>query len=413
MTRWIVVGGGAAGCVIAAALSADESNEVRLLEGGADHGPHPPAGDRGPFLDDPGRIASHMVQRRSGSVREPYLLGAGLGGSSLINGSIVVPDGPGGDGELPIPLEAPARIGAVGAALLAADDRAATVLLTTRDGVRTTVADAVLRPVLHRPNLTVVTRAAVDRLLFDGRRAVGVRTTDGRAHDADRVVLAAGAIGTPVTMLRSGVDTPGVGHHLQDHPAVAVTLRLRTPQTDDLHAITVAITAPDHQVIALERTGPDGIHGALIVGLTNTTSRGSVRLDRHGEQLIALRQLDTSDDRDRMTEAVLDLIGLLDRPALRALADECFVGDRGTRLDELGRDRESVATWMLEHLGGFHHVAGTCRRGEVTDDDGWVRGYDHLAVADASLFVDLPSANVYLSTVLQARELAGRWLGGG
>lgn len=410
MTRWIVVGGGAAGSVVAARLSADESAEVLLLEAGADHGAQPAAGDRGPFLDDPARLVSHSVRRRPGRRAEPYVLGSGLGGSSLVNGSIVVPGGPGTDGNHAIPLERPTAIGAVGSALLAADGRAEPLLLATRDGSRVTAADAYLRPVLDRANLIVSTGAHVERIIVEGRRAIGVRTADGRTFHGDRVVLAAGTIGTSLVLLRSGVDAPGVGEHLQDHPAIAVTVAFDRP-SDDLgaHDITVATEATDHQIVALERTTAEATHGALIVGLTNTTSRGSIALDPHGSPVISLGQLETSDDRERMAAAVLDLVDVLDHPATRALGADRFVDDIGTRLDDLGRDASSVSAWMLDHLGGFHHVAGTCRRGEVTDDDGWVRGVEHLAVADASLFVDLPRTNVYLSTILQAEELAGRW----
>lgn len=294
--------------------------------------------------------------------------------------------------------------------MLTADARAERMLLTTSAGARVTAADAYLRPVLERENLTIVTDARVDHVVLDGRRAVGVRTADGRAVEGQRVVVAAGAIGTPLILLRSGVDSAGLGRHLQDHPALAVAMQFDAPTDDhDAHAITVAVNASDHQIVALERTAPGSTHGALIVGLTHTTSRGSITLDADRTPVIELNQLATQDDRDSMTRAVLDLIDVADRPSVRSIVADRFVDDRGTRLDDLEHDPAAVAGWVPEHLTGFHHVAGTCRRGEVTDQDGWVRGYEHLAVADASLFVDLPAANVYLSTILQAEELVGRW----
>lgn len=413
MARWIVVGGGAAGVVVAAGLSADESAEVVLLEAGADHGAGAVAGDRGPFFGDPDRVVTYPVRRQPDRTAEPYALGTGLGGSSLINGSIVVPGGPGGDGRHAIPLESPERIGPLGAALLAADARAERLLLTTGGGRRVTAADAYLRPVSDRPNLDVVTGASVHRVILDGRRAVGVATTDGRTFGGDRIVLTAGALGTPVLLLRSGVDAPGIGHHLQDHPAVAIVLALtqHEPGADDerFHDITVATTTASHQIIALERTDPVGAYGALIVGLTQTTSRGTVSIDDDGEAVVSLDQLATADDRSRMVAAALDAIDLAERAAFDRVAIARLADDRGTPLGSLDRGPDAIGGWVRDRLTGFHHVAGTCRRGEVTDDDGWVRGHDHLAVADASLFVDLPSTNPYLATVLQADELVRRW----
>ncbi len=414
MTRWIVVGGGAAGSVIAARLSDDEANEVTLIEAGRDHGSEPTPGDRGPFFGDPDRVVTYPVRRQPDRSTEPYALGAGLGGSSLINGSIVVPRGPGGDGGHAIPLESPERVGPLGTAVLAADAGAERLLLTTDMGRRVTAADAYLRPVLDRPNLMVTTGTAVARLVIDGRRVTGVEMAGGGVLAADRVVVAAGAIGTPLLLLRSGIDTTGVGQHLQDHPAFSIPLLLdgdAAPGDTVAHDITVATTTSTHQIIALERTAADSPYGALVVGLVDTTSRGSIELDTDDRPVVSLNQLGTPDDVDRMTGAVLDAIDIAEHASLRAVATERFADDRGTPLAALDRDRDALGDWVARHLTGFHHVAGTCRRGEVTDADGWVRGYGHLAIGDASLFERLPATNVYLSTVLQAEELAGRWTG--
>ncbi len=103
-------------------------------------------------------------------------------------------------------------------------------------------AFAYLDPVRAQGNLTVVPDALTDRVLVRGHRAVGVEAIVGGVRQrfvADKIVLAAGAYGTPAILLRSGIGPveelgrsgiaavhhlPGVGHGLTDHPAVEATL---------------------------------------------------------------------------------------------------------------------------------------------------------------------------------------------
>ena len=95
-------------------------------------------------------------------------------------------------------------------------------------------ADAYLDPVLGRDNLVVRTDAAVSTAWCStvaGR--VGVELVDGEIIDADHVVLAAGAIHCPAILLRSGVDTPGIGDGLQDHPVRAVHPAARSSPSPD------------------------------------------------------------------------------------------------------------------------------------------------------------------------------------
>ena len=129
-----------------------------------------------------------------------------------------------------------------------AQDGAAVYALNQRNGERQTAADAYLRPVLYRGNLTVLSHALATRVLVRDGRAVGVAyRQDGveREARAEReVVLCAGTIGSPQLLLLSGIgpaeelrslgiplvrDLPGVGKNLQDHPRVALTYESRRP----------------------------------------------------------------------------------------------------------------------------------------------------------------------------------------
>ena len=413
--RWVVVGGGAAGCVVAARLSERPDHEVLLFEAGPDHDAGQDlAGeydDVGPFVTDSARLRIEHVVRRAGNSPEPYWQGFGLGGSSLVNASIVVPDpdSAGQPTEL-LPTEEPWSDGPVGAALLATDPAAAHVRLARSERLRVTVADWYLRPVLDRPNLTVRTAAEVHLVRFAGRRAVGVELTTGEFVPADRVVLCAGAIRTPTILLRSGVDTPGVGEGLQDHPAFTITLALR-PDVVDPTAPTIAVAAvhDDHQVLALNHLpGSPGL-GALTVGLLRVRSTGRLTLpEPDGEPLVELAQLSDPADAVVLCRAVGDTLDRLGDPVWFTVAEEAFVDAAGTPTAAIAGSSERIAAWVPEHLGGHHHVAGTCADGVVTDG-GVVRGYDDLFVCDASIFRGVPARNPYLSVIGLAERTVRGW----
>ena len=118
--------------------------------------------------------------------------------------------------------------------------------LTVKNGQRCSAAVAYLHPVLRRPNLRVETRALASRVLFEGKRAVGVEFVQNgvarRATASREVILAGGAINSPQLLQLSGVgpaallasqgiavlaDLPGVGENLQDHYVITMTWRLK------------------------------------------------------------------------------------------------------------------------------------------------------------------------------------------
>jgi choline dehydrogenase len=145
---------------------------------------------------------------------------------------------------------------------------------TVHRGERASTSVRFLRPALHRPNLTVITKALVHRLLLDGGRVRGVEYAVGgspRTIDCDReVILAAGAFGSPHILLLSGVgpargiephgirvvhDLPGVGANLQEHQSIGMMYQARGPITFDarLRADRLAL---DVLRWMLFRTGP-------------------------------------------------------------------------------------------------------------------------------------------------------------
>ncbi|MEZ5258692.1 MAG: GMC family oxidoreductase N-terminal domain-containing protein [Ilumatobacteraceae bacterium] len=438
----VVVGGGAAGCVVAAACSADPSTGVTLLEAGPGGlGLSAPAGIGAPSfftaLATPGRTWEHLMARRTARQAPAwYPRGRGLGGSSSVFGMMAmrgepddydrwVAEGATGwsasevwdtfDG-LPVPL-IPAtdeEHGPLARAVLAAlpGHAHAVALARTASGRRASSAEVFLAPVVGRANLAIRTETLVDRILLDGRRAAGVRLANGEELTADEVVVCAGAIHTPAILLRSGIDRPGIGAGLQDHPAFPIPLRLRVPppSEDSLPATVIASfssgrSPADLQLLVLDHLGPDRLGAAKVdVALMDVRSRGRVRLasdDPEADPVVEFDLLSDPEDLARLRSGIEMVRDALTRDPIRAVAewDEPDVSDDAIRAS----------------IGDYVHACGTCRMGSpddpraVTDPLGRVLGVDGLRVADASLFPTIPRANTFLPTVMAAQHLCDRW----
>ena len=524
---YLIIGGGSAGCALANRLSAEPSNSVLVLEAGRpdywwDVFIHMPAalsfgiGNR--FYD---WMYESEPEPEMGGRRVYHARGKVLGGSSSINGMIFQRGNPmdydrwaatpgcqdwdyshclpyfkrmetclaGADdwrgGEGPLKLERGPATSPLFRAFLEAVQQAGHPLTDDVNGYRQegfnafdrnihrgrrlSAAGAYLHPVMDRPDLRVVTRAHVTRILFEGTRAVGVeyrrrgRLAEARAGE---VVLCGGAINTPQLLQLSGVgpagvlseagveplvDLPGVGENLQDHlevylqyactqpvsmspylalwrrPWVGLQWLFRKGPGTSNHFEAGGFLRSNDEVgwpnlmfhflpIAIRYDGsvPAAGHGYQFpIGPMFSNSRGWVRIrstDPFEKPAIQFNYLSTPEDRKEWAEAIDVARNIMVQPAF----DEFNGGELSPGPDVKGD--EAVLEWVRRDAETALHPSCTARMG--TDEMGVVdpssmrvHGTQGLRVVDASVMPTLTNGNIYAPVMMTAEKAADLILG--
>ena len=524
---YVIVGAGSAGCVLADRLSADGQRSVLLLEYGGS--------DRSIFIQMPSALSIPMNMPKYNwfyyTEPEPHLggrrmhvpRGKVLGGSSSINGLVYIRGNPqdfegwsaqgaagwayrdvlpyfrraekrqeGGNeyrgnsgrletryGTLSNPLHA-AWLSAAGEAGYPStadvngfqQEGFGRMDMTVADGRRCSASNAYLRSAMRRPNLKVLTHALATRILFEGRRAIGLEYSRGgishRVQIAGELILSAGPINSPQLLKLSGVgpaaelrahdipvvhDLPGVGENLQDHLEFYFQIACKEPislyssinlwnraligarwllRKDGLGASNhfetcgfirsrPGVPYPDIQyhflpmAVAYDGSALAQEHGFQAhVGPMRSKSRGWVRL-ASGNPLdkphILFNYLSEPDDWTEMRACVRLTREIFGQPA--------FDRYRGREIQP-GKDvqtDEQIDAFIRAKVESAYHPSCSCKMGgsedpmAVVDPQTSVYGIEGLRVVDSSIMPSITTGNLNAPTIMLAEKAADHILG--
>jgi choline dehydrogenase len=513
---FVIVGAGSAGCALANRLSANPKHSVALIEaGGRDSSPwiHIPVGYfktiKNPALNwmyrtepDPGLNGRALNWPR----------GKTLGGSSSINGLLYVRGQPqdydhwrqlgntgwswddvlpyfkraecweGGENELrggsgPLTVSRSNRSWPIVDAWVEAaqaagfpynDDYNAQdqygvgyFQLTARKGLRCSSAKAYLKPIRNRKNLHVITNVLTTRVLFDGKRAIGIEGIRGgervEIKARGEVILSAGAIGSPQILMLSGVGpgdqlgahgigvvhaSAGVGKNLQDHLQARPVYKCSVPSinTRTRGLFNQAKIALEY---AAKQSGPMTMAASLGTGYLKTRDEletpdiqfhiqpfsadnpttGTHEFDAFTASVLQLRpesageiRLKSAEPREYPEihpnylataldqETIVEGIRVARRICRHGPVKDMITEEHAPGCAIADDDYDGLLNWARDTATTIYHPTGTCKMGNdaiaVVDERLKVRGVSHLRVADCSIMPQIVSGNTNAPAIM-------------
>lgn len=326
-----------------------------------------------------------------------------------------------------------------------------------KNGERQTVADAYLKPVLDRPNLSLLTRAHCTKILFNGKRATGIEYVQGnqiKQLKADNIILSGGAINSPQLLLCSGIgpaeqlqnlnipivhDLPGVGENLQDHPMLILLFKAKE-SLNESPRVDASLNSTAYQDYLRDKSGlmlttrtfaggfwktraeldvpnmqfycsigelQDDNDFAIGLSLTRPKNRGTLRLSSSNP--FDYPKIDPNylaDDDD--VKIYLDSIRIA-RKIVATSAFEDFYDSEFAPGSDLQSDAELTA-WTREAMRSLWHYCGTCKMGHdelsVVNDKLEVHGIDGLRIVDASVMPEITGGNINAPILMIAEKAA-------
>nr|CAA6820590.1 MAG: Choline dehydrogenase (EC [uncultured Thiotrichaceae bacterium] len=344
--------------------------------------------------------------------------------------------------------------------------------MNVKGGVRANTTNAYLLEALRRVNLTLNSRVHSRKILFGGKKAVGIEYEQGgtvkTARASREVILSAGSIGSPHLLQLSGIgpqqvlqdagvevihDLPGVGENLQDHLEVYFQLHCKQPITLNAKLDLISkgiigtqwmlfknglgatnhfescafirskagVKAPDIQYhflpAAMRYDGGKAVdgHGFQVhVGPNKPTSRGRLWItsaDPHIAPKIQFNYISTPQDVEAWRSCIRLTREILSQPAFDAYSDGEIQPGEDIESDE------QIDAWVRQHVESAYHPSCTCKMGSdddamaVLDAECKVRGIESLRVVDSSIFPVITNGNLNAPTMMVAEKAADLILG--
>ena len=328
------------------------------------------------------------------------------------------------------------------------------------DGLRISAAVSHLAPMRHCLNLTVRGEVFVRKVLFEGKKAVGVEVESGGEVfnvEAGRVVLSAGAIKSPHLLMLSGIgpkdqleefgiplvhELPGVGQNLFNHLSAQITFKVKDGMTlaggadsvhfglhytsdgssevnDMLMRTTPMVDerperVPGFRTKFLNGEIPPEQVGRISCTLGLPDGAGFVKLasaDPSVQPTFNYRYLRHPNDVRRVREGIRMAVDLLESDAYKDVADY-----RLHPTDDILADDDALDLYIRQTVGTARHVSSTCKMGPdsdpmaVVDQYCSVKGVQGLSVVDASVMPRVPRSGGCHATVLMIGERAVEWI---